>query len=233
MDNYAQVIFHQYDQTFRIMLPALIQVKPFTFNLQRVVINYFQMIAGDRKINYIVDVGACCGAFAIPYTIMFPDAEILCIEPSSANYPYLKFNCKNFPQIDTIKIAAHDTFERVRIAAPTVLQRNEPEEDLDTGLISIHGRSGKYAELVDADKLDDIVKKPVDWMKIDVEGHEIPVLRGAERIINQYRPILQVEIREDNQIMANETAAKLLIAISEMGYALSGSVRGDFIFVPK
>ncbi len=36
----------------------------------------------------------------------------------------------------------------------------------------------------------------VDYIKIDVEGSELEVLRGSENIIKKYRPIIQVEVAD-------------------------------------
>ena len=45
-----------------------------------------------------------------------------------------------------------------------------------------------------------------DFIKIDVEGHELSVLRGAERVLSSGKPpILMVEVQSDHQ----ETIAML------------------------
>jgi FkbM family methyltransferase len=47
--------------------------------------------------------------------------------------------------------------------------------------------------------LDDFGIVGVDFMKIDVEGHEMEVLRGAAKTIAQSRPIILVEVRTINE----------------------------------
>lgn len=44
--------------------------------------------------------------------------------------------------------------------------------------------------------LDDLELRDVRFMKIDVEGHEIPALRGAERTVRRDRPLVLVELEE-------------------------------------
>ncbi len=44
--------------------------------------------------------------------------------------------------------------------------------------------------------LDGVVRGRVDVMKIDVEGMELDVLRGAQRLISEHRPLLYVECRD-------------------------------------
>ena len=233
MDEFTQMIFSEHGRTFRFVLPRLIDARAIAYNMHQRVIDYFVDIAKGRKINYIVDVGAHIGMFALPYTVMFPDAAILCLEPSSSNYPYLKFNCKDCPQIETRRIVAHNQTAKIRISAPTVLQRSDVSHDANSGLISVYGKSDKYAEIVNADTLDNIVKRKVDWLKIDVEGHELAVLDGAERIISRDRPILQIEVRDENQKMAHRTANGLMDSVIKIGYVMRGAITADIIFVPK
>ena len=44
--------------------------------------------------------------------------------------------------------------------------------------------------------LDDEINEPVGLIKIDVEGHEIAVLRGAQSIIDRDRPTLIIELED-------------------------------------
>ena len=51
--------------------------------------------------------------------------------------------------------------------------------------------------------LDEVVRKlnldKIDLVKIDVEGAEVYVLSGAQKVINQFRPLLLVEVLEANR----------------------------------
>jgi FkbM family methyltransferase len=232
MDDFAQVVFYENGSRYRMAMPDIVHIHPLSYGLRRTVRKYFETMAQPRPIEYIVDVGACVGTFAIPVSIIFPKADILCLEPSMYNYPFLEFNTKRLPQIEALKLAAHNRSEVVRIAAPTIIQRSAADSEADTGLISIYGDDPKYSETVAADRLDNIVKRPVDWLKIDVEGHEIPVLEGAERILSEDKPILQIEFREENQNMAHTSSARLLLEIVKRNYVPAGSMRGDLIFRP-
>lgn len=60
---------------------------------------------------------------------------------------------------------------------------------------SLGGRSSREIE-VSAARLDDFQLPPVGFIKIDVEGHEEAVLRGAEATIARNRPVLMIEIEE-------------------------------------
>lgn len=65
-----------------------------------------------------------------------------------------------------------------------------------TGFATMEAVEGEYvASEVPIRRLDDFGFRDVTFMKIDVEGHEPKVLRGAEATIAASRPVLLVEIQ--------------------------------------
>lgn len=52
--------------------------------------------------------------------------------------------------------------------------------------------------------LDSLAPRDVTFIKIDVEGHELEVLRGAEETLKANRPVIMVEIRERNLAAVRE-----------------------------
>lgn len=59
-------------------------------------------------------------------------------------------------------------------------------------------------------RLDDIIKDDVGFIKIDVEGHELAVLKGATSLINRCRPVLLVECEERHSPGGTERLFKFL-----------------------
>jgi hypothetical protein len=56
---------------------------------------------------------------------------------------------------------------------------------------------------VNCERLDDIYTGVPSFVKIDVEGHELQVLKGAEETIKKHKPVLLVEIgnfSEDHEV---------------------------------
>jgi FkbM family methyltransferase len=66
--------------------------------------------------------------------------------------------------------------------------------------------------------LDDLALPPCGFIKIDVEGHEAAVLRGASRLIARDRPVLLIELEQRH---TGEPIEASLQAVMGMGYAAS------------
>lgn len=64
-------------------------------------------------------------------------------------------------------------------------------------------------------RLDEAIEEPIGFMKIDVEGHELAVLRGATGILTRDRPVLLVESEKRH----NAAAPKSIFAfVAGLGY---------------
>lgn len=78
--------------------------------------------------------------------------------------------------------------------------------------LSPQGSRGRLVA-VDTIRLDDLDVPDVGLVKIDVEGHELAVLRGAEALVRRWRPTLVVEIED-----ARAPAAPTLELLAGWGY---------------
>jgi len=79
-------------------------------------------------------------------------------------------------------------------------------------------------------RLDDLELPPVGFVKIDVEGHELEVLEGAQQTIRRHRPKLLVEIEERHRPGAVKKVIELL---TKWGYAGSVLINGKLTAVSE
>jgi FkbM family methyltransferase len=61
---------------------------------------------------------------------------------------------------------------------------------------------------------------PVSFVKIDVEGSEIDVLRGGEKFIRSKRPVMFIETSTDAFIARGITGAELAETVAKLGYRI-------------
>lgn len=89
------------------------------------------------------------------------------------------------------------------------------------------------------EKLDDLAKKEnlesPDFVKIDVEGHELSVLRGAESVIKNSLPIMFIEIayslKEIGRNFVNENYCEIMDFIRDFGYEIFCQDSGKLVKV--
>ena len=85
---------------------------------------------------------------------------------------------------------------------------------------------------VEVTRLDDLVPqdRPVWVLHLDVEGHEVPALRGAIALIRRWRPFLAIEAQ--NPGMRQITLRFVQRHLQDMGYRLLGDLNATS-FCPR
>jgi FkbM family methyltransferase len=95
----------------------------------------------------------------------------------------------------------------------TIEERNRL--DNNAGIRSVVERSVKVCPL------DDLNLQDVAFMKVDVEGHEPSVLRGAMQLIGAQKPVLLIEIERRHNVTAFEEVEDLLTPLTYSSWRLS------------
>lgn len=72
----------------------------------------------------------------------------------------------------------------------------------------------------------------VDFIKADIEGWELNMLKGARETLAKYRPVIMLEINEAALQGANASSDDLKEFLKNQGYVIS-EVLNECVFVPK
>jgi len=136
------------------------------------------MAAGSRE-KVFVDVGAHVGHYAVRLSRRY--GQVIAIEPDPYNFEGLSRNLElnNVTNVRALKLAASSKKGR------SILYSAGMGSRLD--VVRLH----KRIYIVHTDLLDNLVDH-ADVVKIDTEGHELEVLKGASRLIAQ-KPLLVIE----------------------------------------
>lgn len=166
-----------------------------------------RLVARDRV---AVDVGAADGVYTHCLTRLA--SECVAFEPNPDSAAAVRHRV---PRANVYEIALSDRSGRTTLRVP--MRSGARMAGLATieAANSLHGM--EFANLNVAVSTLDAFKLPrVGFIKIDVEGHELAVLRGAERTLMRDRPVVLVEVEERHRPGARESVIAWLKA---RGYA--------------
>lgn len=136
----------------------------------------------------IVDIGANIGAFTIPFARYA--RTVHAFEPIPETADHLEYN---LAQNGITNVVVH----RVGLSdTPGVLY---PHRAADAGSTSLSSERQDDGETVPVTMLDECFGSiRIGFMKIDVEGMEVNVLRGGTKLIAASRPVIFFEIQKGN-----------------------------------
>ena len=182
----------------------------------------------DQNIT-IFDVGANIGLFSLAYAIIYRNASIISFEPVPFIYEIAK---KNFKKNDTIfrnikleNLGLSDKQESMKLSLPIKTQHDRYQDNLNIGLFSIYGK-GEENYNADFTTLDKYVMtnniSSLDFIKIDVEGHEYKVLQGGLLTIKKFKPIIMFELNELTLKLSGTTPEAYFKLARENNYEIFG-----------
>jgi len=158
----------------------------------------------------ILDVGAYRGIYALAAKALTPQAVVIAFEPVEVSYRRIVENA----EINGFDIRA----EQLAISDVTGSRTFYDSPAGNHAMSSLEQRPGfDYQELeVATTTLDDYVAstglQAVDLVKIDVEEHEVAVLRGMADLLARFRPTLLLEV------LTEATGAAVMELVGPFGY---------------
>lgn len=173
-------------------------------------------LISEGVIGVALDIGANVGNHSIHFATYFE--KVYSFEPNSLTYQLLKFNVQFFNNIQVFNFGLSDKNENVIAYSP----------NWNRGSTSIHFQATeKYdLSLKKFDQISDIIFDKIDFIKIDVEGHELSVLKGMENMLRRDFPIIGFEYLNSEFIKDQDLIIQYL---NGLGYNLYLDSSNNFI----
>jgi FkbM family methyltransferase len=145
----------------------------------------------------VVDCGAHIGLFTLR-CLKSPDAAfVVAIEPNPLNARLLRINLlmNGVDKFLLIEAAAGSSSDEVKLFLDDLSSRS-----------SVVRETAKHISVkqVRLDDVASILTQCIDFIKIDVEGAELEVLRGASELIKRDKPVLVIETGNENLLKVIE-----------------------------
>ncbi len=214
--NNKEIIFNYQNKFYFVMDKLDKRAFPIEFmnfgNYEKECVNFFKKIINDQKI--VFDIGANIGFYSMLFEKTNPKIRIFSFEPVKETYLKLKRNI-NYNNFKT-KIYNYGFHEKKGI-------KNIFFDRLNSAAASLKNTQGtKNRTKIKLNTIDYFVSRKkisrLDFIKCDVEGAEYFVIKGAQKTIRKFKPILFFEILRKFCKLYNYSPNEILSNLKSHGY---------------
>lgn len=192
------------------------------------------------KPDYVViDIGANLGYFAKTFSRLVSNGKLIAIEPLPQFHSILNHFIGNKENVELHNVALGKTSGSItmvlpktngmmRTGLPHVLRNEQDAQNQTTQQVQMVNTSAFFSTF-----------ETIDYIKCDIEGHEWEVFSQLGSVLNEKRPIVQIEID-------NKNTELLLNFFGELDFIQHGIVNGkcvkesgkqsepgDYLFIPS
>ena len=166
-----------------------------------------------------VDVGASWGLFSYHLARLVGGAgTVFSYEPHPMNKPVLEKLVKARPNVRFRPVAVSDLTGSADLQVPVFGSRYvTAQSSIAHGFDGQHGVRVEKVTVPTVRLDDEVGGRSVDLVKIDVEGHEMSVLRGASVTLRQHLPPMLIEIEQRH---LDCPIQDVFAEINDIGYVL-------------
>jgi len=152
----------------------------------------YDRVAVPKKGDIVIDIGAYVGMYSIKASEFVGEKGlVIAVEPFPENILYLKRNTKSLFNIKVVEVALSNYIGMGKLyTSPS------------TAAHSMTYTRNNFVK-VRVTTLDELVKRlghpRVDYIKMDAEGSDMNVLKGATGILSKYHPVLSMACYHTNK----------------------------------
>jgi FkbM family methyltransferase len=187
-----------------------------TYQFKKIELALGVIPASKRRVA--LDVGGHIGLWSRVLAHHFQ--RVVAVEPLPALIPHFLFNtadCENVRLVEFAAGAENGEIDLVTVA-----------DNSGNGHVAPAGVTGPMVFRTQQIQLDALNLHDVDLIKIDVEGWELPVIEGAQRMIRRDHPVMVVEQKPDNAERYGKTRTAAVELLISWGYVVAWEKAGDY-----
>ena len=180
--------------------------------------------------SVVIDAGANVGLFSVFAGKLCPAGKVYAFEVAEEASLFLKRNTEHMTNVIPVAIGLGDREESIpimkAIAGPGARIK-------DCGLPGTLATSSAIEQQSRITTLDRFVEEHgitrVDFIKIDTEGYEKQILRGAEKTIKRWKPVISAAAYHFSND-AKDIPEIILSFVPEYHYSISAKAEEDIVF---
>jgi FkbM family methyltransferase len=157
-----------------------------------------------------IDIGANIGDTAILISEVVPDGRYLCVEASDFYYRTLEENTKIIKGITPVKVLCDENESQAKVSLDVIG---------DSAVVSKTGGSEMRTTTIDRLVSEHPDFKNTNILKIDTDGYDFRIIRGAAALIDTAKPVLFFEFSPNHLIDAGEDPVSIFPYLAGKGYA--------------
>tara|TARA_R110000823_G_scaffold204449_1_gene335429 strand:+ start:169 stop:825 length:657 start_codon:yes stop_codon:yes gene_type:complete len=180
----------------------------------------------------VIDIGGCVGVMSMIMS-KITNKNVYTYEPNPASFNLLENNIKNngIKNVKVFNLGIGHTLKKTKIIF------SHPD-NIGQTMLGITEKHLEDSDGVDVNliKLDDIDVDNIGFIKIDVEGYELEVLRSGEKFFKKHDPIVCIEYHGFNVLLENgreewrTTESKVNYTMLKYGYTYIDKIGNKIIF---
>jgi len=195
---------------------------------------FYSRLAMHDPFFVVIDLGAQTGSFSL-LAKYFPHSRWYAFEPIKEAADTLKTNLflNHIQNVSVYQMAASDYSGQAILKLPPNLN--------GWGLATIGSNVLRFTpdgeRSIDCIDLDSFIVsnsiEKVDFMKLDTEGWELYILKGAKNLIMRDQPVILMEYNETNMKQCNVRKEEINDFLQTMGYEWELISSEDILCIPK
>jgi FkbM family methyltransferase len=186
--------------------------------------NEFMFLSSALRPGMVcIDIGANEGLYTLFASRRIgPTGLVLALEPSSREYERLirNLSLNRASNVVAVQVAASDHCGSAELHIAET--EHAGHNTLGSFAYQVRAVGTEKVELLSLDQLHVCCSLPrVDFIKIDAEGSELSVIRGARDLLDRFHPLLQIEILDAALESQGADRRDLLESLRSLGYRFS------------